>query len=158
MPLASLSWTSMSPVVLHDLEQRQPLLVRGMAQRMAKHSYDAAIMQRPEDVLWSLLAAHACLDPISPPVMGTDFFQTGSMQTSRKATWRKSGLYEQVHMLNALMSVAAESSCLRRTMPGPPPAQGQGRALRGTSPWGSALKQTGRKSGRPSMLCTPCMR
>ena len=48
---------------------------------MAKHSLDAVIMQRSEDLLWSLLAAHACLDPILPLVMGTDLFQRGSMQT-----------------------------------------------------------------------------
>ena len=48
---------------------------------MAKHSLDAVIMQRPEDLLWGLLAAHACLDPILPLVMGTDFLQRDSMRT-----------------------------------------------------------------------------
>ena len=52
-----------------------------MAQRMAKHSLDAVVMQRLEDVLWSLLAAHACLDPILPLVTGTDFLQRDSMRT-----------------------------------------------------------------------------
>ena len=52
----------------------------------------------------------------------------------------------------------AERFCLRGSMPGWQPAQGQGRALKGTSPLGTALQQIGRKFGRPFMPSTPCMR
>lgn len=62
------------------------------------------------------------------------------------------------HAASCVMAVHAGSFCLRCTTLGQTASMEQGCALKGTSPWGSALLQTGRRSGRPCMLYTPCMR